>query len=117
MTIELPDPFLVRRAGELLSARLTSARAVVVNGPRQSGKTSLLAQLAIDCGGTYVSLDDASTLRAAKMDPAGFVTGFDEPLLIDEVQRGGDPLVLAVKSQLDRSPRRGPTSCVTTSGR
>ncbi len=107
MTIELPDPFLSRRAEELLDRRLRAARAVVVNGPRQSGKTSLLARLAARRLGTYLSLDDASTLRLARTDPAGFVTGFEEPLLIDEVQRGGDPLILAVKSQLDRSPRRG----------
>lgn len=107
MTIELPDPFLPRRAAVLLDRRLSAARAVVVNGPRQAGKTSLLAQLSASRGGTYLSLDDAQTLRLARTDPAGFVTGFAEPLLIDEVQRGGDPLILAVKSQLDRSPRRG----------
>jgi uncharacterized protein len=80
---------------------------VIVNGPRQSGKTSLLARLQATVGGTYLSLDDASTLRLARTDPSGFATGFEEPILVDEVQRGGDPLVLAVKSQLDRSPRRG----------
>ena len=107
MAIELPDPFLHRRAAELLARRLASSRAVVVNGPRQSGKTSLLAELAVSRGGTYLSLDDVSTLRLARSDPAGFVAGFPEPVMIDEVQRGGDPLVLAVKSQLDRSTRRG----------
>ena len=55
----------------------------------------------------YLSLDDSSTLRLARTDPDGFVNGFEEPLPIDEVQRGDDRLVLAVKSHLDRSPRRG----------
>jgi uncharacterized protein len=96
MTIELPDPFVRRRAADLLDRRLNASRAVVVNGPRQSGKTSLLAQLSTARGGSYVSLDDGPMLRLARSDPAGFVTGFPEPLLIDEVQRGGDPLVLAV---------------------
>jgi uncharacterized protein len=105
--IDLPTPFLPRRAAKLLDRRLNAARAVVVNGPRQSGKTSLLAQLEAERGGTYVSLDETSTLRLARTDPAGFVTGFAEPLLIDEVQRGGDPLVLAVKVQVDRSPKKG----------
>jgi uncharacterized protein len=107
VSIELPTPFLERRAAKLLSRRLDSARAVVVNGPRQSGKTSLLAQLQSERGGTYISLDEASNLRLARTDPAGFVSGFPEPLLIDEVQRGGDPLVLAVKVQVDRSPQKG----------
>jgi uncharacterized protein len=107
VSIELPTPFVTRRASALLSRRLDGARAVVVNGPRQSGKTSLLAQLKNERGGTYLSLDEASTLRLARTDPAGFVSGFPEPLLIDEVQRGGDPLVLAVKVQVDRSSKKG----------
>jgi uncharacterized protein len=107
ISIVLPIPFLPRRAAKLLDRRLSAARAVVLNGPRQSGKTSLLAQLEAERGGTYVSLDEASNLRLARTDPAGFVSGFAEPLLIDEVQRGGDPLVLAIKVQVDRSPTKG----------
>ena len=82
MVIELPDPFVARRASQVLERRLRSARAVVVNGPRQSGKTALLGRLNATHGGTYLSLDDSSTLRLARTDPAGFVTGFEEPLLI-----------------------------------
>jgi hypothetical protein len=33
----------------------------------------------------------SKNLRLARTDPAGFATGFDEPLLIDEVQRGRSP--------------------------
>jgi len=80
---------------------------VVVNGPRQSGKTALLRMLQAGRGGEYVSLDSSSALAAARADPTGFVTGFGEPLLIDEVQRGGDPLVTAVKLAVDGSQRRG----------
>lgn len=79
----------------------------MINGARQSGKTALLGVLQERIGGTYLSLDQASNLRLARTDPTGFVTGFDEPLLIDEVQRGGDPLVLAIKFALDQSRRRG----------
>jgi hypothetical protein len=80
---------------------------VIVNGPRQSGKTALLGILHAELGGTYLSLDQASNVRLARTDPTGLVTGFDEPLFVDEVQRGGDPLVLALKLELDRSSRRG----------
>ena len=65
MAIELPDPFVARRASQVLERRLRSARAVVVQGPRQSGKTALLAQLNARRGGRYLSLDDSSTLRLA----------------------------------------------------
>jgi predicted AAA+ superfamily ATPase len=80
---------------------------VVINGPRQSGKTELLRELHRTAGGTLVSLDDTSTRTAALEDPGGFVNGHDAPLFIDEVQRGGDPLLLAVKARLDRSRAKG----------
>lgn len=107
MTIELPDPFIDRRAIGLAERRLKAARVLVINGPRQVGKTSVLGVLQGSLGGTYVSLDRTADLRAARTDPTGFVTGFDEPLFIDEVQRGGDPLALAVKAEVDRQPTRG----------
>src|SRR5437764_15221154 len=86
---------------------MRGARAVVINGPRQSGKTALLGVLQRRLGGTYLSLDQATNLRLARTDPTGFVTGFDEPLFIDEVQRGGDPLVLAIKLLMDETSGRG----------
>jgi predicted AAA+ superfamily ATPase len=96
-----------RRALVGLRRRLQSARVVVVNGPRQSGKTALLGMLRREVGGDYVSLDSATVLASARADPTGFVTGFAEPLMIDEVQRGGDALVTAIKLETDRTSRRG----------
>ena len=93
-------------ADRILDA-LTAFRVVVVNGPRQSGKSTLLTLLADAAGAELVSLDDRANLRAARTDPAGFVQDRGRPLFIDEVQRGGDPLVLAIKSQVDRDPRPG----------
>jgi predicted AAA+ superfamily ATPase len=107
VSFELPDPLVPRRALSLAERRLRVARVLVINGPRQSGKTALLGLLSRRLGGTYVTLDRAVDLRSARTDPGGFVTGFDEPLYIDEVQRGGDPLVLAVKYEADRTNRRG----------
>lgn len=86
---------------------LVGSRGVIVNGPRQSGKTELLGMLHRRLGGTMVSLDDAQTRDAARTDPTGFVSEADYPLLIDEVQRGGDPLILAIKQRMDRNRRKG----------
>lgn len=102
-----PTELIPRRSLDLALRRLASARAIVVNGPRQSGKTALLGMVQERCGGTYLSLDDATNLALARTDPTGLVTGFGEPLLIDEVQRGGDPLVLAIKAALDSSRSKG----------
>lgn len=106
MTTETPDMLIQRRALAVLRRRFAAARVVVVNGPRQSGKTALLGMLHREVGGTYVSLDDAPDLRLARTDPAGFVSGYTEPMLIDEIQRGGDRLVLAIKSATDRTQRK-----------
>ena len=85
-------------------------RVVVVNGPRQVGKSTLLSGLVGLPGGvsgTLVTLDDRTALRTARTDPAGFVNGYGFPLLIDEVQRGGDGLILAIKQTVDRDDRAG----------
>lgn len=54
-----------------------------------------------------MTLDRAAHLRLTRTDPAGFVQDRPKPLMIDEVQRGGDPLVLAIKELLDSSSDRG----------
>ena len=101
-----PD-LIPRRAAQVVRDLARDARVVVVNGPRQVGKSSLLRAMTPEMAGArYVSLDDTSELRFARTDPAGFVHS-DGPLLIDEIQRGGDPLVLAIKSQVDRDNRPG----------
>lgn len=86
---------------------MSGFRVVVVNGPRQSGKSTLLGQLNNALLGTLVTLDDRTALRTARTDPAGFVTGFRYPLMIDEVHRGGDALVLAIKALVDRADTPG----------
>jgi predicted AAA+ superfamily ATPase len=58
-------------------------------------------------GGTLRSLDEQGMLAAALDDPAGFVALGDRPLVIDEVQRGGEPLVRAIKARVDRDPAPG----------
>lgn len=57
--------------------------------------------------GTQVTLDDAEVRRAALADPGGFIAGFETPALIDEVQRGGSDLLLALKAEVDRNASPG----------
>ncbi len=85
---------------------LRSFRVTVINGPRQSGK-STLAKLVVEHHGSYWSFDDASVRAAARLDPHGFVEQGGSPMAIDEVQRGGNDVVLAVKSIVDRRNDRG----------
>ena len=85
---------------------LRSFRVTVINGPRQSGKTTLVKQL-VGESGTYWSFDEESVRAAAMLDPHGFVEEGRSPVALDEVQRGGDAVVLAVKSVVDRRIARG----------
>lgn len=103
----IDDGYVERKATQLVQQAMTGFRVVVVNGPRQSGKSTLLEQLAGRSEGTLVTLDDLTALRTARTDPSGFVSGYSYPLMIDEVQRGGDGLVLAVKALVDRANRAG----------
>ncbi len=97
-----------RNVHERLRECLGARRVTVVTGPRQSGKTTLVRQLLVELGtGTMRSLDDPGMLEAAEADPVGFIAAGNRPVVVDEVQRVGEPLVRAVKSQVDRDPRPG----------
>lgn len=96
-----------RRVESLAVEAATGFRVVILNGPRQSGKSTLMQAIHRSTGGTLVTLDDREPLRSARTDPAGFVADRPHPLFVDEVQRGGDPLILAVKSFVDREPIPG----------
>ncbi len=63
-------------------------------------------------GGTMRSLDEEGVLAVALDDPVGFVGLGRRPLVIDEVQRGGEPLIRAIKAQVDRD--RSPGQFVLT---
>lgn len=98
---------LPRACGLVAEDYLTTFRVVILNGPRQAGKTTLLRHLQAQHGGTLLSLDDEQLLQAALADPVAFADIGPEPRLIDEVQRAGDPLVRAIKAQVDAEPRPG----------
>jgi uncharacterized protein len=105
-----PVTWIPRHAEDDLLRLMRSARAVVVNGPRQAGKSALLRRVAEGAGAdvdAYVTLDDRTQLRSARLDPVGFLAERPRPLFVDEFQRGGDPLLLAAKSLLDASDDRG----------
>ncbi|HZL07313.1 MAG TPA: AAA family ATPase, partial [Coriobacteriia bacterium] len=77
-----------------LLAALGDTPAVMLVGPRQAGKSTLVQGLA---GGPhparYLTLDDLRTLDAAHSDPVGFVENADCPLVIDEIQRAPELLL------------------------
>lgn len=95
------SPLLPRRALAGLNERLDAFRIVIVGGPRQAGKTTLLRLLHQERRGTFNTLDDATTLQTVRADPTGFAEYGTTPRIIDEVQRGGDDLLIAIKRLVD----------------
>src|SRR3989338_1259468 len=94
-----------------ITARVLEALAdtpvVLLNGPRQAGKSTLAQEVAShEHPARYLTLDDATTLAAARSDPEGFLAGFEGPIVIDEIQRAPE-LFLAIKAQVDRDRRPG----------
>ena len=65
-----------------------SYSAILVTGPRQAGKTTMLRSLSEkeNIGRKYVTLDDLTERDMAKNDPALFLQLHRPPVLIDEVQ-------------------------------
>ena len=90
---------LARLVGSALGERLRAMPALVVTGPRQAGKSTLVQQLAPGKR-RYRTLDDLDVLDAAHRDPEALLGG-SEPLTLDEVQRAPD-LLHAVKRAIDQ---------------
>lgn len=103
----MPGTYIHRDAEQCLQELASWLRVVIVNGPRQSGKTTLLRMFQERLGAGYVTLDDAFHLSQSRNDPATFVAQGPSPLIIDEVQRGGDDLIRAVKILVDQRQDRG----------
>lgn len=93
-----------RKVRSRIAAALKDTPVVLVNGPRQAGKTTLIRQFA-SARRTYLTLDDSATLRTARDDPQGFIQRLDT-VVIDEVQRVPE-LLLALKLSVDMDRRPG----------
>ena len=102
----------IKRAAEDTAARVSKMFPVLlITGPRQVGKTTLLQKLAEEhkeagVERKYVTLDDPDARYLAKHDPALFLQRYSPPVLIDEIQYATE-LFPYIKMSVDRSKRKG----------
>ena len=88
-----------------LNAALSDTPVVLVIGPRQAGKSTLVRQFSLTGARPYLTLDDQSLLMSAKNDPQGLISSLDLAT-IDEIQRVPE-LLLAIKKSVDEDRRPG----------
>ena len=79
---------------------------VLVTGPRQVGKTTMLQKLMEGTGRGYVTLDDLNERNMAKTDPELFLQLHKPPVLIDEVQYAPE-LFIYIKMYVDKNHELG----------
>ncbi|MGB5734503.1 MAG: ATP-binding protein [Thiohalocapsa sp.] len=95
--------YLNRTLSQALGQALDAFPAVLLTGPRQSGKTTFL-QHELGERYNYVSFDDPLEREFARTDPNGFLRRFDErPALLDEVQYVPE-LLSYIKLRIDAAP-------------
>jgi predicted AAA+ superfamily ATPase len=100
-----PEPLYRRFVEPRLVEALADTPVVLLHGPRQCGKTTLVQRVGDQHGHVYFTFDDDAVLAAATADPVGFVGDLPQMCILDEVQRA--PQIFgALKREVDR--RRAP---------
>lgn len=96
----------IHRALERVVKEVSNAFPVLLlTGPRQVGKTTLLEKMA-EKERKYVSLDDPIARRLAKEDPLLFLQRYEPPVLIDEIQYAPE-LLPYIKMHVDKEKKMG----------
>ncbi len=95
-----------RNIKHYIDIALKDTPVVLVNGARQTGKTTLVQEIAKKRKATYVTFDDQSTLASALNDPPGFIQDLGAFAVIDEVQNSPN-IFRAIKASVDRDRRPG----------
>lgn len=96
--------FIPRTAQKTLEKLASQFPALVITGPRQSGKTEITKK--VFPNKPYVSLEDIDTRNFAKDDPRGFLNQYKEGAIFDEVQRAPD-LFSYLQGFIDENKKAG----------
>jgi predicted AAA+ superfamily ATPase len=96
-----------RHITDQVKEALTDTPAVLVNGARQTGKSTLVQSEDLgEQDRQYLTFDDPGVLAAAKGDPNGFVAGLRPRVTLDEIQHLPE-LFPVIKAAIDRKRQPG----------
>ena len=96
-----------RKLEPIILEMLDNFRIVAINGPRQSGKTTLAKLIAKNKNIIYYTFDDEDVYNTAKLDPNGFISYISKDnVVIDEVQMIPE-LIPSIKMQVDEVNKKG----------
>jgi hypothetical protein len=95
----MPARYIERTIESVLRRAAKEFPAVVLVGPRQSGKTTILKHLFSERY-RYVSLEPPDVRISAVEDPRGFIEMYPPPVIFDEVQYAPD-LLPYIKEKID----------------
>lgn len=97
-----------RKLENIIVEMLNVFRIVAINGPRQSGKTTLQKKIARSKNMKYFTFDEVDVFNTASSDPKGFITYIskDKDVAIDEVQMIPN-VIPAIKMTVDEENRKG----------
>jgi hypothetical protein len=98
--------YITRGLEKVVSQVTKEYPVVLVTGPRQVGKTTMLQKLMEGTERGYVTLDDLTERSVAKTDPELFLQLHKPPVLIDEVQYAPE-LFTYIKIHVDKNHEPG----------
>src|SRR5664280_1495172 len=95
--------FIPRAIQPAVLEAVRSVPAVVVTGPRRTGKTTLLRRLFPRA--KYVLLEDPDIQTRARSDPRALLEELRLPAVFDEIQNVPE-LFAYIRTRIDRDPRK-----------
>lgn len=95
--------YIPRTIGKAVTEAARYFPVTTVTGPRQAGKSTLLRHMYPDV--PYESMEDPDVRLSASEDPRGFLRGFKDGVIIDEIQRLPE-LLSYIQGVVDADPDR-----------